>query len=235
MENLTISSPELMERFTAKFSTLGIRRILTYYLRSDFNVGTGIVTDKSIKLTVDDVFADFAKTHSRFTVDDVQRLSEYTGTVPYWEPIHTNAVRINSTDFVQPSDLDFNVEGIDAAIDFYCTDYIPLSEISDYSRFPSCGTPWNIFLLQQYVFRFSDQFKLLSLGFSKGNASGVIVRKQSGYPDFESVVIDALEKTKIISPNDAMDFLCEKGFISERRYKKHADLLKIAIMRRNKD
>lgn len=235
MENLTTSSPELMERFTAKFSTLGIRRILTYYLRSDFNVGTGIVTDKSIKLTVDDVFADFAKTHSRFTVDDVQRLSEYTGTVPYWEPIHTNAVRINSTDFVQPSDLDFNVEGIDAAIDFYCTDYIPLSEISDYSRFPSCGTPWNIFLLQQYVFRFSDQFKLLSLGFSKGNASGVIVRKQSGYPDFESVVIDALEKTKIISPNDAMDFLCEKGFISERRYKKHADLLKIAIMRRNKD
>ncbi len=235
MENLNSSFPEFMERLTAKFSTLGIRRILTYYLRSNYNVGTGIVTDKSIKLTVDDVFADFAKTHSRFTVDDVQRLSEYTGTVPYWEPIHANAVRINSTDFVQPSDLDFDVEGIDAAIDFYCSDYVPLSEISDYSRFPSCGTTWNIFLLQQFVFRFSNQFKLLSLGFSKSNASGVIVRKQSGYPDFESVVIDALEKTKIISPNDAMDFLCDKGFISERRYKKHADLLKIAILRRNKD
>lgn len=235
MENLSSSSHELMERLTAKFSTLGIRRILTYYLRSDFNVGTGIVTRKSLKLTVEDVFADFAKTHSHFTVDDVQRLSEYTGTVPYWEPIHAHAVRINSTDFVQPSDLDFDVEGIDSAIDFYCTEYIPLREISDYSRFPSCGTPWNIFLLQQYVFRFSEQFKLLSLGFSKGNASGVIVRKQSEYPDFESVVIDALEKTKIVTPNDAMDFLCEKGFISERRYKKHAELLKIAVMRRNKD
>ena len=235
MEKLSTRSPELMERLTAKFSTLGIRRILTYYLRSDFNVGTGIVTDKSIKLTVEDVFADFAKTHGCFTVDDVQRLSEYTGTVPYWEPIHNNAVRINSTDFIQPSDLDFDIEGIDAAIGYYCTDYISLSEISDYSRFPSCGTPWNIFLLQQYVFRFSDQFKLLSLGFSKCNASGVIARKQSGYPDFESVVIDALEKTKIVSPNDAMNFLCEKGFISERRYKKLADLLKIAIMRRNKD
>jgi len=235
MENLDSSSSELMERLTAKFSTLGIRRILTYYLRSDFNVGTGIVTEKSIKFTVEDVFADFAKTHASFTVDDVQRLSEYTGTVPYWEPIYTNAVRINSNEFVQSIDLDFDIEGIDAAIGFYCTDYLPLSEISDYSRFPSCGTTWNIFLLQQYVFRFSNQFKLLSLGFSKGNASGVIARKQSGYPDFESVVIDALEKTNIVSPNDAMNFLCEKGFISERRYKKHADLLKIAIMRRNKD
>ena len=125
------------------------------------------------------------------------------------------------------------MDAIDSAIGYYCSDYITLSEISDYSRFPSCGTTWNIYLLQQYVFRFSKQYKLLSLGFSKGNVSGVIVRKQSGYDNFDSVIIDALAKTKITSPNEAIQYLCDKGFIAEKRYKKHADLLKIAMACRN--
>ena len=61
----------------------------------------------------------------------------------------------------------------------------------------------------------------------------MIVRKQSGFDDFESVVVDALEKTNITSPDDAIQYLCDKGFIAEKRYKKHVDLLKLAMARRN--
>lgn len=233
MVSLEQSDFALMERLKSKFSVLGIRRIFTYYLRTNFDVDTGIITNKGMKMTVIDAFADFALTHKNFTIDDVQSFSEYTGTVPYWDTIHSYAVRINETEFVSDSDIDFDVDAIDAAIEHYCVDYIPLSEISDYSRFPSCGFVWNIFLLQQYVFRFSNKFKLLSLGFTKGNVSGVIVRKQCGFDDFESVVIDALEKTNINSPNEAIQYLCDKGFIAEKRYKKHAELLKLAIARRN--
>lgn len=233
MNSLTQSSPALMERLKSKFSTLGIRRIFTYYLRVDFDVDTGIITRKGMKMTVVDAFADFAKSHKHFTVNDVQGFAEYTGTVPYWDTVHKYAVRINATEFVSDSEVDFDVEAIDAAIDFYCGDYASLSEIPDYSRFPSCGIAWNIYLLQQYVFRFSQQFKLLSLGFAKGNVAGVIVRKQSGFDDFESVVVDALEKTNITSPDDAIQYLCDKGFIAEKRYKKHVDLLKLAMARRN--
>lgn len=233
MINLNRSNHEIMDRLSAKFSVLGIRRIFSYYLRTLFDVNTGIITNKGQKMTVDEAFADFAKTHDRFTVNDVQDFAEYIGTVPYWDPIHTYAVRINATEFVSDGSIDFNVDAIDAAINYYCSDYTTLIGVTDYSRFPSCGTTWNIFLLQQYVFRFSQQFKLLSLGFSKGNASGVIVSKQSGFEDFDSVVVDALEKTSITTPNDAIQYLCDKGFISERRYKKHADLLKMAIVQRN--
>ena len=74
---------------------------------------------------------------------------------------------------------------------------------------------------------------MLSLGFTKSNASGVIVKRQSGFEDFDTVVIDALEKTSITDPNEAIQYLCDKGYIGERRYKKHADLLKIAIVQRN--
>ncbi len=233
MDNLKQINPALMERLTAKYSILGIRRIFTYYLRADFDVDTGIVTKKGCKMTVNDAFADFAKNHRSFTVDDVQRFADYMGTVPYWDTVHKHAVRVNATDFVSDSDVDFDAETIDSAINHYCSDYITLSEIPDYSRFPTCGFAWNIYLLQQYVFRFSKQFKLLSLGFTKGNVSGVIARKQSGFNDFDSVVIDALEKTKITSPNDAIQYLCNKGFIAEKRYKKHVELLKVAIARRN--
>lgn len=222
-----------MDRLYEKFSVLGIRRIFTYYLRTSFDVDTGIITNKGQKMTVTEAFADFAKTHDRFTVNDVQDFAEYIGTVPYWDTIHTYAVRINATEFVSDGDVDFDVDAIDSAINYYCTDYIALSGVSDYSRFPSCGTTWNIYLLQQYVFRFSQQFKLLSLGFTKGNASGVIVRRQNGFDDFDSVVIDALEKTSITDPNEAIQYLCDKGYIGERRYKKHSDLLKIAIVKRN--
>lgn len=233
MENLEKRNHALMERLNTKFSVLGIRRIFTYYLRAYFDVHTGIITYKGQKMTVIDAFADFAQSHKKFTVNDVQKFAEYTGTVPYWDTIHRCAVRINASDFVSDNNVDFNVDAIDSAIGYYCSDYITLSEISDYSRFPSCGTTWNIYLLQQYVFRFSKQYKLLSLGFSKGNVSGVIVRKQSGYDNFDSVIIDALAKTKITSPNEAIQYLCDKGFIAEKRYKKHADLLKIAMACRN--
>ena len=232
-ENLTQLNPALMQRLTEKFSTLGIRRIMTFYLRSYFAVNTGIVSSIEDNITVIDAFAKYAQTHKLFTVDDVQNFADYVGTVPYWDTIHNYAVRINSTDFISEESIDFDVDGIDSAIAFYCDEYISLNDIHDYSRFPSCGFVWNVFLLQQYVYRFSSQFKLLSLGFSKGTASGIITRKNGRFNDFESVVIDALEKTSIISSNDAIQYLCDKGFVSEKRYKKHADLLKIAIARRN--
>ena len=102
-------------------------------------------------------------------------------------------------------------------------------------RFPSCGYPWNIYLLQEYVYRFSKRFKLLFLGFAKESASGVIVKKQLCYPDFESVIVDALSKTEITVKQDAMNYLCGRGFITDRRYKKVEELLKKAVVLRKKN
>lgn len=235
IDKLYFIDSELVERLKSKFSTLGIRRILTYYLRNKFDVNTGVITKKGYQMTIKDVFADFAKTHSKFTVDDIQELANYTGTVPYWEAVHSNAIRVNEYEFVSDELLDFNVDSIDEAIAFYCDSYLPLCAVSDFMRFPSCGYPWNIYLLQQYVYRFSKVFKLEFLGFAKSSASGVIVKKQSGYPDFESIVIDALSKTNILSKNETLDFLCENGFITDRRFKKVEELLKKAVVIRKRN
>ena len=196
---------------------------------------TGIITRKGEQMAPKDVFADFAKRHPIFTIDDVQELAGYTGTVPYWDSVHSNAIRINSKEFVSDGMLDFDIGAIDDAIAFYCDDYLPLAGIVDFMRFPSCGYPWNIYLLQEYVYRFSKAFKLLFLGFAKGNASGVIVKKQLEYSDFDSVVVDALSKTDITVKRDAMNYLCGRGFITDRRYKKVEELLKKAIVLRKKN
>ena len=234
IERLPQIDEELYERCEGRFTTLGLRRILTYYLRTDFDVMTGVVTRKGEQMTIKDVFTDYARKHPTFTVDDVQDLASYTGTVPYWDAVHNNAIRVNGKDFVSDEMVDFDIDAIDDAIAFYCEDYMPLAGITDFMRFPPCGYPWNIYLLQEYVYRFSKAFKLLSLGFAKGSASGVIVKKQLGYLDFDAVLVDVLSKTDITIKRDAMDFLCEQGFITDRRYKKVEELLKRAVVLREK-
>jgi len=196
---------------------------------------TGIITRKGESMVPKDVFIDFVKRHSTFTINDVQELAGYIGTVPYWDSVHSYAIRINSKEFVSDGMLDFDIDTIDNAIAFYCDDYLPLAGIIDFMRFPSCGYPWNIYLLQEYVYRFSKRFKLLFLGFAKESASGVIVKKQLCYPDFESVIVDALSKTEITVKQDAMNYLCGRGFITDRRYKKVEELLKKAVVLRKKN
>ena len=225
---------ELYDKCEGKFSMLGLRRILTYYLRDNFDVMTGVITKKGKQMTIKDVFADYAKNHSSFTIDDIQELASYIGTTPYWDTVCSNAIRINGNDFVSDSMVDFDVDAVDNAIAFYCDDYIPLAGIVDYMRFPSCGYSWNIYLLQEYVYRFSKVFKLEFLGFTKGNASGVIVRKKLEYLDFDAIVTEVLSKTMITTKPDALNYLCNYGFITDRRYKKVEELLKKAIFLRKK-
>lgn len=233
--NIGQADDGLLEKLETKFSMLGIRRILTYYLRSKYDVMTGVITRKGEQMTIAEVFAEFARSHNHFTTANVQDIADYTGTAPYWEAVHQNSIRINRDEFVSEDALDFDIEVIDNAIAFYCDDYLPLGEIVEFMRFPVCGYPWNIYLLQQYVYRFSELFKLEFLGFAKNSASGLIVKKQIGYSDFYSIVIDALARTNIIVKDDALDYLCKRGFITDRRYKKVEELLKKAIVKRNKN
>jgi len=235
IDNLAQVDNDLYEKLVVKFSILGIRRILTYYLRDKYDVITGVITPKGKQMTIAETFADFARSHNHFTVANVQDFAIYTGTVPYWESIHQNSIRINRDEFVSEDALDFDIDAIDNAIAFYCDDYLPLSAIVDFMRFPVCVYPWNTYLLQQYVYRFSELFKIEFLGFAKSSANGLIVKKQIGYTDFDSIVIDALARTNIISKDDALKFLCDRGFITDRRYKKVEALLKKAIVSRKKN
>ncbi|MBQ8803652.1 MAG: hypothetical protein IJZ53_08475 [Tyzzerella sp.] len=235
VDNLVQVDEDLYEKLVTKFSVLGIRRILTYYLRAKYDVATGVITRKGEQMKIADVFADYAKGHTYFTVANVQELANYIGTAPYWEVIHQNAIRINRDEFVSEDAVEFDIESVDSAISFYCDDYLPIGEIVEFMRFPVCGYPWNTYLLQQYIFRFSKLFELKFLGFTKSSAAGVIVKKQTTNFDFESIVIDALARTNITSKNDALDYLCKRGFITDRRYKKVEELLKKAIVNRNKN
>lgn len=235
IDNLERKDIELYDKLTVKFSILGIRRILSYYLSEKYDVNTGVIARKGEKMAIADVFADYAETHNKFTVTDIQNLSEYTGTVPYWDTVCTHATRISKDDFVSDNSIEFSIEAIDSAIAFYCANYLPLKDIDDFMRFPVCSYPWNIYLLQQYVYRFSKNFKLAFLGFAKGNACGLIVYKQSQFEDFDSIVVHALSLTNINTKDKALDYLCEKGFISDRRYKKTDALLKLAIVMRQKN
>ena len=233
VEKLHQEKADLYDSLTEKFSSLGVRRILTYYLRKYFDVMTGVITPKGKQLTIAEVFADFASSRARFTVADIQDFADnYIGTVPYWISIYDNSVRVNQTDFVSEQTIEFDISQIDTAIANYCETYIPLSDIADFKLFPVCGFPWNSYLLQHYVYRFSHDYKLETLGFGKTGVSGFIVKKDLMNSSFEELVIDMLARTKIIYKDEALDYLCSKGVITDRRYKKVEQLLKQAIINR---
>lgn len=127
-------------------------------------------------------------------------------------------VRVSSELFVSDTYVDFDVERIDVVIELYCHDnFIPLRGITDFSLFPFAGYPWNLFLLESYVRRFSRAFKFDVRAVNSANI-GVIVRKSFDYNEYDDILALALAKS-LVCLNDKKavgDFLFENGYIGWR-------------------
>lgn len=229
IEKIKTSDSSIYGKMEDRFSELGMRRILMYYLKINFEVSTGIVSHKGNKMSVTDVFVDYAKCHDTFTTENVMELTNLTGTQAYWEPICMNAVRINQNDFVCDSRFVVDVEAVDEVISLYCKDYSPLGAFVDFSRFPLIDYSWNRFLLYSYVLRFSKQFKLVQLSYpGKDKACGVIVNREYDYPDFDSVAYHLFCKKCFRTVDEAKEYMYQNGYIATRQYKNAEELLKKA-------
>jgi hypothetical protein len=136
---------------------------------------------------------------------------------------HNVMVRVSEDLFVAESKVSFDVERIDEAIALYCRDnFIPLKSVVDFSLFPYAGYPWNLFLLESYVRKFSRLFKYDVRAVNSANI-GVIVRKSFTYGDYDDILSIALAKSSL-SLNDkkaAGDYLFDNGYIGWRNLGKN--------------
>jgi len=229
IEKIKTSDDSIYGKLEDRFSDLGMRRILMYYLKFRFEVSTGIVSHKGNKMSVTDVFVDYVKTHDSFTVEDVMELTNITGTQPYWEPICMNSVRISQKNFVSDERFEVDVDAVDEVITLYCKDYLPIGSFNDFTKFPLNDYPWNSFLLYSYVLRFSKQFKLVQLSYpSKEKACGVVVNREYDYPDFDSVAYHLFCKKQFSTVEEAKEYMYQNGYIASRQYKNAEELIKKA-------
>lgn len=227
--------PHILENNTY-FRDIGIRNAIEYYLNGKFSFNNNIITGIGTVLSVKDLFIHYAKQRKHFTKDELHEFAKSLGTQIYFDAIHSVSMRINNTDYVPNEDAWFDVAATDDAISMYCTDdYMPIGDVDTFILFPSAGHPWNSYLLESYVAKFSEQFKLIHVNFTEDSTAGVIVRRTSKFSDLASIVADELANSScILKKEPALKYLVERGFITAKRWDHMEALLDEAQVLRNR-
>ncbi|MBU5491574.1 hypothetical protein [Butyricicoccus intestinisimiae] len=209
--------PDIIERY-GEISPNGFRDAMAYYFRDRFTFSKNVICPHGVILKTSDIYANFAKTRDHFTIGELNLLRSELDAVINFDKVYENALRISQNDFVSLHTISFDVAKTDEAIGQYCTgEYIPLKDVDDFSSFPYVGVTWNIYLLEQFVFMFSEKYKLIHTGFTAGSSSGAIVRKESKIDTLDKLLTAELaESGHIASVNDAFNYLIEKGYLVGR-------------------
>jgi hypothetical protein len=131
---------------------------------------------------------------------------------------YNTMVRVNDDLFVSDKHVTFDVKSIDEAISVYCRgDFVPLRRVIDFSLFPFVGYPWNLYLLESYVRRFSNDFKY-DVRAVNSSSIGVIVRKDFAYNGYDEILSIALANS-LTDLNDTIavgNYLFNNGYIGWR-------------------
>jgi hypothetical protein len=131
---------------------------------------------------------------------------------------HNTMVRVSDTLFVADSKVHFDIEKIDEAIVLYCRgEFTPLKNVVDFSLFPYAGYPWNLFLLESYVRKYSRVFKFDVRSVNSANI-GVIARRTFKYDDYDDILAIAVAQSSLsLGDTKAIaDFLFNNGYIGWR-------------------
>lgn len=198
-----------------------------------------IITRKGENINALHITKEYCKTLDRCTLDDLLDFErDLTGECHRWIPMQAGydvLVRIDENAFVAERYIHFDISSIDAAIEYFLHggEYIPLQSVTTFAMLPHCGQAWNLFLLESYCRRFSDDFRFECLSVNSKNA-GVIVRKKSQL-SYADIMADAVAKSDIpLVTQPVLNFLVENGYISARRYTKVTELINQAKVIRNK-
>jgi len=218
------------------FRDTGIRNAIEHHLNGMFTFNNNIITALGTSLSAKELFIHYAKQRKYFTRDELHEFAKSLGTQVYFDAVNTVSMRISNTNYVPNEDARFNVSATDDTISMYCTgDYIPIGDVDSFILFPSSGHPWNSYLLENYVAKFSEQFKLIHVNFTEDGTAGVIVRKTSKYNDLTSIIIDELAHSNcVLRKASALEYLVERGFITSRRWDHMETLLNEAQILRNR-
>lgn len=136
---------------------------------------------------------------------------------------YQNLVRIDEEYFVRQEALAFLEKEIDAAIEIYVPDCTGLGDIPETLLYtlPSCGFPWNAYLLGSYCYRFSKLYRVMlppgQVWSSRG--IGIIVNRNSK-GTYEDLVARVLKRNGLSSRDidEVRDFLvrgCYFGRVSD--------------------
>ena len=204
----------------ALLSDKGLRDAIGYKLADQFSFKGNIISRKGQALSMMEVFSDFCKQRSSFSLDELKILKQELDTVIYFEAVYANSLRISKDQFVSKSNAAFLPAETDEAIDRFCFgDYIPLGKITHFGSFPDAGFQWNSFLLEHYVAMYSPSYKLVHSNYNEGVCVGAIVKKVSDIDTIDELIVDVLAKNGLpLQKEKSLQYLCDEGYLGRRSY-----------------
>ena len=205
---------------TSEYPVWGLRNALSYLLRYEFSFRGAIISRKGEEISMAEVFSDFCKRNDHLTVDELKNFASELDTVIYWDSVYEEMIRINHSEFIRKDQLSFDVDRIDAVLDMLISDaYVPLKSITLFLHFPPLGVSWNSFVLESYIANYSKKYELMHASFSATDCCGAIVRKDSGIPDYRSLLVEVLANNRTWkSKADALELLVRDAYQQRRSY-----------------
>ncbi len=203
-------------------SALGIRNAVAKKLAGRFNFDGEVICARGQALNMAAVYRLYGQHHVPFSDIEIYEFSkEVSGGAIYFDSLADVAVRVNRELFVAVDQVEFDVEATDKALSTYLTTgYMPVKDVDSYLVFPNVGYEWNTFLLESYLMYYSKDYALCNNGKSLNNVAGAVVKRGSGFDEFEDVCADVLAKGGIdLTRNKALDYLAEQNMLTRRSYK----------------
>ena len=229
-EKMFISGNELIEILHARYpsilennpsiSAMGMRDALKHYLKDQFSFKGNIISSLGSAFSMSDVFGNYAKNCSEFTLSELATLASELNSTIYYDAVYGNSLRISKERFVAKSMAQFRIDETDRAIDRFCSgDYISVKKVDGFGSFPDAGFPWNIFLLENYVYAYSEKYHLLHTCFNRDDCVGAIVKNTSGIRSFDDLLANALAYSTVdLTREQALNFFVEQGYLARRMY-----------------
>lgn len=204
--------------------------VFTKFLSKDFSKSGQVITKLGEKLRVLDILEQYCHDAQTVSFDELNSLEAS------FDPkgqshsacliaAHNVMVRVSDELFVAESKINFDTYKIDEAIALYCREnFVPLKNVTDFSLFPYAGYPWNLYLLESYMRKFSNIFKYDVRAVNSANI-GVIVRKSFEYSEYDNIISVALAKStlNLSSKKEIGDFLFNSGYIGWRNLGKNEE------------
>lgn len=220
---------------------LGIRKALAVRLADRFSFNNSVISRKGERLSARDALLAFAKSHAKYTLQEIDELAKSLGTVLnyYLETLLEYSVRINASLFVAKANVHFDVEVIDHVLEqqfdkdmLYC----PLRDISNFTAMPECGYPWTQRLLESYLKAESHKFTLYTSDYLNKNSVCGVVAPKSETTTFEDIIVSLLAQGNIkLEKKEVLEYLVSEGCIVQRRYANIESVIKKAQLLRDRD
>lgn len=234
MEIIHKKVPEIFEN-NGFISELGVRNALASILGDSFSFNSNVISGKDTNLNLNDIFEDFAKNTSSFSLAELKNLASEFSAPIYFDAINKYAIRISKDEFIGKDKIDFNFKEIDHAISLFCqAGYTPIQAVNTFASFPDVGYKWNTFLLESYLQNYSPAFRLFQASACETKSVGAIVKKTSAYTSFDDILVDAVAKSRCQLQKDTiLQFLCDYGYIVRRTYSSIDNIIERASQKRN--